>query len=159
MRLFFFLVLLFPILELAVLIKVGSAIGVLATLLLLLLGAVLGFSLIRLAGFSTAWRTQERLQRGELPEQEMLNGLIMTGAGLLLAIPGFLSDLLAVLILLPWTRHLMVKLLQLYVAYQLKRQQAQVRVYDVRSRTDAPSGHSSTHTTHIIEGEWERRDR
>lgn len=157
MRIFFFLVLLFPVLELALLIKVGSAIGVLATLLLLLLSAVLGILLIRLAGFSTAWRAQERMRQGELPEQEMLQGFVMTMGGVLLLVPGFLSDLLALLILLPWTRHLLLKGLQLYVAYQLKNRP--VHVYDVQTRTETSEGHSTTHTTHVIEGEWERRDK
>ncbi|WP_287028721.1 FxsA family protein, partial [Pseudomonas sp. UBA6310] len=63
MRVFFFLFLLFPVVELALLIKVGGAIGVLPTLLLLVGSALLGGLLLRVAGVATAWRARERLAR------------------------------------------------------------------------------------------------
>ena len=77
------LFLLFPFLELAVLIKVGGVIGVLPTLLLIVGSAVLGSMLLRVAGLATALRAREKLARGEAPEQEMLEGmLIAVGGGL-----------------------------------------------------------------------------
>ena len=75
MRIFLLLFLLFPLAELALLIKVGSSIGVLPTILLLVISGMAGILLMRLAGFATAWRARERLARGELPEREMLQGL------------------------------------------------------------------------------------
>ena len=63
MRIFFVLFLLFPLAELYVLIKVGSSIGALATILLLVLSGIAGVLLLRLAGFATAWRARERLAR------------------------------------------------------------------------------------------------
>ena len=81
MRAFLFLFLLFPIIELALLIQVGSAIGVLPTLLLVIGTAILGSILLRVAGVATAWRAREKLARGELPEQEMLEGLLIAVGG------------------------------------------------------------------------------
>ena len=89
MRIFFVLFLLFPLAELFVLIKVGSSIGALATIMLLVLSGIAGVLLLRLAGFATAWRARERLARGELPEREMLQGLMIAIGGGLLFLPGF----------------------------------------------------------------------
>ena len=87
MRAFLFLLLLFPLVELAVLIKVGSVIGVGWTLFLIVASAFIGAALLRVAGVATAWRARERLARGELPEQEMLEGLLIAvGGGLLMLI-------------------------------------------------------------------------
>ena len=81
MRAFVFLFLLFPLIELAVLIQVGSMIGVLPTLLLIVASAILGSVLLRVAGIATAWRAREKLARGELPEQEVLEGLLIAVGG------------------------------------------------------------------------------
>ncbi|MBF3202179.1 FxsA family protein, partial [Pseudomonas aeruginosa] len=93
MRAFLFLLLLFPLVELAVLIKVGSVIGVGWTLFLIVASAFIGAALLRVAGVATAWRARERLARGELPEQEMLEGLLIAVGGGLLMLPGFISDI------------------------------------------------------------------
>lgn len=159
MRLFFFLLLLFPVLELALLIKVGSAIGVLATLLWLALDVVLGVLLIRLAGFATAWKARERLTRGELPESEVLNGLAMAAGGFLILLPGFLSDILGVLILLPWTRHLIRNLLERYVAFQLRKQPRHAHNVHERYRQEERHQTHTVRETTVIEGQWERKDK
>lgn len=99
MRIFMLLFLLFPLAELFLLIKVGSEIGALATILLLIISGLAGILLMRLAGFATAWRARERLAHGELPEREMLEGLMMAVGGGLLFLPGFISDVLALVIL------------------------------------------------------------
>ena len=102
MRAFLFLLLLFPLVELAVLIKVGSVIGVGWTLLLIVASAFIGAALLRVAGVATAWRARERLARVELPEQEMLEGLLIAVGGGLLMLPGFISDIFGILCLIPF---------------------------------------------------------
>ncbi len=149
MRAFLFLFLLFPIIELAVLIKVGSAIGVLPTLLLVIGSAVLGSILLRVAGVATAWRARERLARGELPEQEMLEGLLIAVGGGLLLLPGFISDIFGLLCLIPFTRRLMVSKLRQRVAEQALRQRAFADDLAARSGQARPN---------VIEGEFEHRD-
>ncbi|MCL7461542.1 FxsA family protein [Pseudomonas sp. NW5] len=154
MRVLLFVLLLFPLLELALLIKVGSSIGVLATLLLILLGVLIGGGLLRIAGPATAWRARARLLSGEAPEQEMLDGLLLALAGLLILLPGFISDVLGLLCLLPVTRHLLRQRLA-------RPRRSHPPYHAPYSPAHAPrSGEPGTERVRpqVIEGEWERRD-
>ncbi|MBM7061641.1 membrane protein FxsA [Pseudomonas sp. UL073] len=157
MRVFLFLFLLFPLVELAVLIQVGSAIGVLPTLLLIVASAVLGSVLLRVAGLATAWRARERLARGELPEQEMLEGLLIAVGGGLLLLPGFISDVIGLLCLLPPVRRLLVAKLRRRAEEQALRQRAFADELQARANSTAPR--PSAAQPNVIEGEYERRDR
>ncbi|BAU76378.1 FxsA family protein [Metapseudomonas furukawaii] len=150
MRAFFFLFLLFPLIELAVLIKVGSAIGVLPTLLLIVGSAVLGSVLLRVAGVATAFRARERLARGEVPEEEMLEGLLIAVGGGLLLLPGFISDVFGLLCLIPFTRRLFIRRLLQRAREQAMRQRAFADDLAARTGQTRPN---------VIEGEYERRDR
>ena len=107
MRPFLLLFLLFPVLELFVFVQVSSAIGFFPALLLIILGSMLGVLVLRVAGLATALRARESLNRGELPAQTMLEGLMMALAGGLLILPGFISDVLGLVLLLPFTRKLL----------------------------------------------------
>ncbi|WP_394374883.1 FxsA family protein [Stutzerimonas frequens] len=149
MRIFFVLFLLFPLAELFVLIKVGSSIGALATILLLVLSGIAGVLLLRLAGFATAWRARERLARGELPEREMLQGLMMAIGGGLLFLPGFISDVLALIVLFPPTRNFLFRQINQRMEAQVRRQRAFADDLQARPNPQRPN---------VIEGEWERRD-
>lgn len=149
MRIFFVLFLLFPLAELFVLIKVGSSIGALATILLLVLSGIAGVLLLRLAGFATAWRARERLARGELPEREMLQGLMMAIGGGLLFLPGFISDVLALIVLFPPTRNFLFRQINRRMEAQMRRQRAFADDLQARANPQPPN---------VIEGEWERRD-
>lgn len=150
MRIFFLLFLLFPLAELYVLIKVGSSIGALTTILLLVLSGIAGVLLMRLAGFATAWRARERLARGELPEREMLQGLMLALGGGLLFLPGFISDVLALIVLFPPSRNFLFRLVNRRIEEQVRRQRAFADDLQARSGPQRPN---------VIEGEWERRDR
>lgn len=161
MRVVLLLFLLFPIVELALLIKVGSAIGVLPTLLLVIGSAILGSVLLRVAGLATAWRAREKLARGELPEQEMLEGLMIALGGGLLLLPGFISDIFGVFCLIPFTRRLLVNKLRQRAAEQAMRQRA---FADELARQTRPgeaqpgSARPGAARPNVIEGEYERRD-
>ena len=96
--------LLLPFIDLLLLIKVGGVIGAIPTLLLIIAMGMAGWQLLRLQGLETMRRAQAALQRGESPTAELLQGLMLAVAGLLLLLPGFLSDSLALLCLLPFTR-------------------------------------------------------
>ena len=93
-----------PIAELAVIIQVGQGIGVLPTVGLLLLDSLLGSLLLRTQG-RTVWRRfNQALSTGRVPHQEILDGVLVIFGGALLLTPGFLTDLLGLLLLLPPTR-------------------------------------------------------
>lgn len=112
MRLFALLLLLFPFLELLFLVAVGSAIGALPAIGLVILGSVCGALVLRQVGWRTAWAVEQRLRQGEPPTAELLDGFALAVGGLLLLLPGLLSDLLGVLCLLrPLRRGLAGRLL------------------------------------------------
>jgi UPF0716 protein FxsA len=85
----------FPFVEIALLIVVGRAIGVLATLALLVFAVLAGIALIRLQGFATLLNVRAALARGQPPADALFQGACVVAAGMLLIMPGFLSDLMA----------------------------------------------------------------
>ena len=103
-KILFILFLAIPVLEIYLLIKVRGLIGAMPTVLAVIGTAVLGAYLLRLQGISTLRRVQETLQRGELPAVEMFEGVILLVAGALLLTPGFFTDTLGFLALVPALR-------------------------------------------------------
>ncbi|MEC7547331.1 MAG: exlusion protein FxsA [Thalassolituus sp.] len=98
-----------PMAELAVLIKVGSAIGVLWTLALIFLTAIIGVHLLRQQGLATLMKANERMQQGALPAQELAEGFLLALAGALLLTPGFLTDAFGFSLLMPGVRGTMAQ--------------------------------------------------
>ncbi|RMD78165.1 MAG: FxsA family protein [Gammaproteobacteria bacterium] len=93
-----------PLLELYLLIKVGSVIGALPTVALVVLTALVGSALLRHQGLATLRRVQETLARGGVPAMELLEGALIVVGGLLLLTPGFFTDALGLLCLIPPVR-------------------------------------------------------
>ncbi|RDH45392.1 FxsA family protein [Zooshikella ganghwensis] len=108
MRVLLLLFIVVPVVEMLVLIKVGSWIGAFPTVGLVLLTAVIGLNLLRQQGFSTLMRARSKLQTGELPAQEMLEGIVLAVGGALLLTPGFVTDAFGFCCLLPVTRRAMI---------------------------------------------------
>jgi UPF0716 protein FxsA len=100
------LVLLAAIVELTVLVAVVHAIGVLATIGLLILASLFGAALLRHEGARTLGAFVEALRTRTPPHRELLDGMLIAGAGVLIVLPGFVSDVLGLLLLLPPTRAL-----------------------------------------------------
>ncbi len=98
-----------PILEIYLLIKVGSAIGALATIAIVILTAVLGTWMLRSQGLSTLAKAQNRLSGGEVPAFEMMEGLALGVGGALLLTPGFITDAIGFVCLVPFTRRMLVQ--------------------------------------------------
>lgn len=97
------------LLEIFVFIQVGAAIGAWSTLALIILTAVVGLSLVRLQGLRTLMEAQQKINRGEPPAREMLSGMMLAISGVLLLLPGFVSDLGGLLLLLPPVREALVE--------------------------------------------------
>ena len=95
-----------PALELLVLIKVGTTIGALNTLILVLLIGAIGAQLARLQGFLVIQKVQDNLSRGVMPSSELLDGVLILVGGLLLLTPGFITDVLGIFLLIPPARYL-----------------------------------------------------
>jgi len=96
--------LIIPIVELAIIIQVGSWLGVWPTIGLLILVSVLGAWLVKHEGIATLRRVQGELAEGRLPGSHLVDGALILVAGVLMLIPGFLTDALGLLLLLPPTR-------------------------------------------------------
>jgi UPF0716 protein FxsA len=98
--------LLVPVAELYVIYKVGDAIGVLPTFLLLALDSVLGALLLRAQGRAVWRRFNEAMAAGRIPHREVIDGVLVIFGGAFLLTPGFLTDIVGLLLLLPPTRSL-----------------------------------------------------
>ena len=90
--------------EIYVLVSVGQAIGGLSTVLLVVITAFIGSSLLRQQGWSTLAKAQQSMSEGRTPAMEMMEGVVILVSGILLLTPGFLTDALGLLGLMPWSR-------------------------------------------------------
>jgi UPF0716 protein FxsA len=147
----FVLLIVVPIAELYVIIKVGSLIGVLPTIGLLIGISILGAWLLKQQGMATWRKLQESLNRGEMPTQHVTDGALILLGGALLMTPGFLSDIVGLLFLFPPTRAAVKgatrRLLANWAARRSGRYGEAATIYRearvVRSRRDEPTSSSS----------------
>ena len=137
--LFLLLFVTIPLVELYLLIEVGAEIGAVPTIGLTVATALLGGVLVRLQGFSTALRVRQGLERGEVPAVEMLEGLVLLVTGVLLLLPGFFTDAVGFLFLVPPVRRAALGAL-------LRR---------MRVTTTTRTGPRDRRES-VIEGEWRR---
>jgi UPF0716 protein FxsA len=104
MRFFLLVFIIVPILEMFILIRVGSIIGALPTIALVVLTATVGVWLLKREGLATLTRLQGKLAEGEIPGKELLEGVMLIIGGALLLTPGFVTDAVGFVCLLPWLR-------------------------------------------------------
>jgi UPF0716 protein FxsA len=93
-----------PLAELFVILKVGDLIGAVPTILLLAADSVLGAMLLRSQGRRVWTRFREALERGDVPHREVIDGVLVIFGGAFLITPGFLTDIVGILLLLPPSR-------------------------------------------------------
>jgi UPF0716 protein FxsA len=103
------LLLLGTAIEITVLVLIGSAIGVLPTIALVVLATIVGVALLRREGTRTLTAFRDKVRAGQQPQGEMLDGVLIAAAGILIVLPGFVSDLLAIALLFPPTRSMIRK--------------------------------------------------
>ena len=106
MKIFILIFILVPVAELGVLLFSGQTIGVWPTLILLIVTGLLGSYVAKKQGINTIRKVQEQIQFGRVPGNEILDGLCVLFGGILLLLPGFLTDILGLILLLPFTRTL-----------------------------------------------------
>jgi UPF0716 protein FxsA len=127
---FFKLVLLFtlvPALEIYILIRVGALIGPLNTLLTIVLTGILGAYYARQQGFRIIRRIRQKLEEGDLPGNELINGFMLLIGGALLLTPGFLTDLLGLSSIFPPTRDVLKNVVKAYLNRKIK--QGEIRAH------------------------------
>ena len=138
-RILLILFLTVPLVEIAILIKIGKVIGAGYTIALVIGTAILGAALLRTQGISTLAKVQTNINRGQLPAIELIEGLILLISGVLLLTPGFFTDMLGFLALVPILRQ---RLAQTFL------------VNFIQNRINIKQ--TNTRTGNIIEGEhWD----
>lgn len=110
-----------PVLEIYVLIQVGQVIGAWWTILLLVLDSVLGAWLIKREGRRAWLALREQVETGRMPHKELADGALVVLGGALMLSPGFVTDALGILLILPVTRPLFRGLLAAYAGRQVVR--------------------------------------
>ena len=98
-----------PLIEIYLFIKIGSQIGAFNTVLLILVTAVVGVGYARYEGYNTLKTGMSQLVKNELPVYELISGATLAFAALLLIIPGFATDLIGILLIVPFTRKFILK--------------------------------------------------
>ncbi len=95
-----------PLIELVILIKVGSYIGLWPTILIVVLTGIVGASLARYQGFIIVNKIRSDVSSGRVPARELIDGLLVLIGGIVLLTPGFLTDICGFILLIPLTRNL-----------------------------------------------------
>ena len=98
-----------PIIEIYLFIKIGSQIGAFNTISLIFITAILGIAYVRYEGFNTLKSAMSQLVKNEVPIYEIISGATLAVASLLLILPGFATDFIGVLLVIPITRKLLIK--------------------------------------------------
>jgi UPF0716 protein FxsA len=106
LRFLLFAILSLPIIEIAVLIYVGSNIGVFPTIGLIILTGLLGMMLLRIQGFAVLSSIRAEIDQGQIPDKSVADAAMIALAGVFLIIPGFISDIIGILLFLPPVRAL-----------------------------------------------------
>lgn len=111
----------FPVIEIIILLLSGKVIGFWATLFTLLLMGIVGAYLAKQQGLETLRRAQAQMNVGQLPGNEMINGLCIMIGGILLVLPGFITELAGLLLILPPTRKLCKPLLMRWITKKINK--------------------------------------
>ncbi|MDB2682759.1 FxsA family protein [Alphaproteobacteria bacterium] len=140
---FFIIFILVPIAEIIVFMVVGERIGIFTTLLLALLTAIIGGFIVRYQGLKTILSVKGSLNKGTLPAGEFFDGLCLVAAAATLITPGFITDTIGFLLLVPPVRKLLRETIKARTTWFVQ--------------TPNRSG-TGTQETHILEGEYETID-
>jgi len=144
-----FIFIVVPVIEITVLIEVGEQLGAFTTVALVILTAAVGASLVRSQGLQTLMNAQKKMQQGEQPGQEVIEGVMLAIAGVMLVTPGFVTDFLGLILLLPFSRQ--------FFANKLL---ARMIIKNMASQQPFNQGFSShqSQSEDIIDGEFVNKD-
>jgi UPF0716 protein FxsA len=121
--------------EIASFVLVVEQIGLLWALLILIGVSALGPFIVRRVGFTVLVRTQERLARGEVPTRELLDGLVILIAGVMICVPGFVGDAIGLALMVGPVRHLVIRVSGHGLARRVQRlRTGRWTIIDARSR-------------------------
>jgi UPF0716 protein FxsA len=149
-----------PIIEIGLFIQVGGFLGLWPTIGLVLLTAVVGASLVRSQGLQTLMSVQSKLQQGEMPAQQIVEGVMLAVSGVLLLTPGFMTDAMGMLVLLPAPRAAIAKYLMSKVVVKSVSGGFHQGGFHQGDFQQGPfdSHHDHQRDGNTFEGEFERKD-
>ena len=154
-----------PLIEIYLLIEVGGAIGAFPTVLAVVFTAVLGITLIRIQGFSTLQKAQKSMAQGVTPAMEIFEGMMLLVAALCLLMPGFFTDSIGFLLLVPPFRSFLAKLIIGSAVLKSRFSQADMRGdfidgewEDLSPEQQHQRNQKRLHQQHIIEGSVDHSD-
>jgi UPF0716 protein FxsA len=133
-----------PLVELYLLIEVGSEIGAIPTIALSVFTALLGGTLVRMQGFAVLFRAQSQMANKEVPALELMEGAMLLLVGLALLLPGFITDAIGFLLLIPPLRRWLI------VRWLKSRGTLQP--------APGAQGRPETRSDRVIEGDYKRED-
>jgi len=156
-----------PVIEIYLLIEVGSRIGALWTVMLVIATAVIGVNLLRFQGLSTLSRAQISMSQGVMPAMEMMEGLCLAVGGALLITPGFMTDSIGFICLIPVTRRALIRYIMANATMKMggvhtdqsfytSTHEQQSHTHQQHSQTDDDQKNVSSGRT--FEGEYTRKD-
>ena len=103
------LIFIIPVIEIYLFIKIGSQIGAFNTISLIIITAVVGLYYAKYEGLNTLRSAVSQLVKNEIPINEIISGAALAFAALLMILPGFLTDVIGLIIIFPWTRNIFLK--------------------------------------------------
>ncbi len=155
MRILFALLILVPLIEILILIRVGKVLGGFPTIALVIGTALLGVMLLKKQGRATLDKARLKMAQGSLPAGEMADGLFLAVGGALLLAPGFLTDLIGFACLIPLCRRLLLALLMRALGRKAHIQMMMVR--PPGSQAPGP-GSGQPPRGKTIEGEYHKEE-
>ncbi|GLX82886.1 FxsA family protein [Thalassotalea eurytherma] len=165
----FLMFVLIPIIEITVLIQVGTVIGTWPTVAIVVLTAWLGAKFVRQQGLTTLRNLQEKSARGEIPSNEIITGFLLLLSGVFLVTPGFVTDAFGLSLLIPSVRNGFIKKVQSHIHLQAAAQSGfhsahfqqgntyEHEPFDQQPFDQAPQ-QPRQHLGDTIEGEYERKE-
>lgn len=143
----FLIFIVIPVIEITVLMQVGEQLGAFPTVALVILTAAVGASLVRSQGLQTLMSAQQKMQQGQQPGQEVIEGVMLAIAGVMLVTPGFVTDFMGLLLLLPFSR-------QFFAAKLLERVIIKNMANQGQPFTGGYSSHNAEQNDDVIDGEF-----
>ena len=129
-----------PLIEIYLMIKIGGIIGAFNTIFLIFFTAITGIYFARLAGLNTLRSGFSQLIKNEIPIYEIISGAALATAALLLIIPGFFTDLIGFLLIIPITRKFLIKI----ISSKFKKSQVNVNEDVIEGKIEEPKHNGDT---------------
>jgi len=170
-KVLFLLFVVVPIIEIAVLMQVGAILGVWPTIAIVVITAWLGAKNVKQQGIATLQSVQNKMATGEMPSDEIIAGLLLLIAGILLVTPGFVTDIFGLSLLVPQFRRLLIKSVQQHIVtsntgsnqhFSFHAQSFSQHSSNTHDRQDARQDNlhdlKGSHRGKTIDGEFEHKD-